>query len=197
MVMEPLEEDPGQGDHEVTGSRDDLTRIRGIGPNRQQWLHDVMGIMTIHDLATAAADEIESHFRQEGQPISRIEIERWIAQAQALDQGLEATDDIDLDRDETLETPVEAAAIAEIPHPTEAVSAASGDVTPDPTWNNISTFTVAFQTRQMAGQTQQQAIVQHNESNYVATWVESEAGPFPDWMLAQVRARIPSPPSTP
>jgi hypothetical protein len=63
---------------------DDLTVIRGIGPARQQWLQDSLGVRTYEDLAALSADDIESRLRADGQIPSRSTIEAWLVQARTL-----------------------------------------------------------------------------------------------------------------
>lgn len=63
---------------------DDLTKINGIGPVRQEWLRESLDVYTFRDLAVLSVDEIESRLKTEGKIISRSEIEAWIDQAQEL-----------------------------------------------------------------------------------------------------------------
>ncbi len=63
---------------------DDLTVIKGIGPARQRWLRESANVRTFQDLIALSADEIESRLKEEGQVISRNEIEGWLAQAREL-----------------------------------------------------------------------------------------------------------------
>jgi hypothetical protein len=63
---------------------DDLTRIRGIGQVKQQWLRESLKIYTFQDLARLSIAQIESTLKAEWQTVSRREIKGWIAQAQKL-----------------------------------------------------------------------------------------------------------------
>jgi hypothetical protein len=63
---------------------DDLTKIRGIGRAKQQWLRESLKIYTFQDLANLPVDHIESALKAEWHTVSRREIQGWIAQAQKL-----------------------------------------------------------------------------------------------------------------
>ncbi|MDJ0704624.1 MAG: DUF4332 domain-containing protein [Leptolyngbyaceae cyanobacterium MO_188.B28] len=81
MAGSPKGEGPKNGNGK---QRDDLTRIEGIGEAKAQWLKSI-GIVTIHDLACASPDYLESRLKTEGHVTGRNEIEKkWIAQAQKL-----------------------------------------------------------------------------------------------------------------
>jgi hypothetical protein len=62
---------------------DDLTKIRGIGAAREQWLHDA-GIRTYADLAAISADELKARLDAAGRDIPRTLVERWIEDAARL-----------------------------------------------------------------------------------------------------------------
>ncbi|HHS84141.1 MAG TPA: hypothetical protein ENK38_04330 [Gammaproteobacteria bacterium] len=63
---------------------DDLTRIKGIGPSRQKWFGEVLGVNSFEQLANLSPDIIESGLKEEGRIISRNTIEEWIAEAAKL-----------------------------------------------------------------------------------------------------------------
>ena len=63
---------------------DDLTKIKGIGLVKQQWLRESLNIYTFRDLASLSVDAIESVLKVEWQTLSRQEIKTWIFQAQEL-----------------------------------------------------------------------------------------------------------------
>jgi hypothetical protein len=64
-----------------TGNLDELTRIRGIGPARQRWFREALGVRTFRDLANLSADAIEARLRADNQIASRSTIESWLLQA--------------------------------------------------------------------------------------------------------------------
>jgi hypothetical protein len=71
---------------------EDLTRIRGIGLTKQQWLRKLVGIGTIQELANASVNELESQLKNKGHSVSRREVEAWITQAKKLtNQSSEST----------------------------------------------------------------------------------------------------------
>jgi hypothetical protein len=63
---------------------DDLTKIKGIEPIKQQWLRESLNIYTFRDLAHFSVDAIEAQLQADWHSVSRIEIQDWIAQAQQL-----------------------------------------------------------------------------------------------------------------
>lgn len=63
---------------------DNLTEITGIGPARQQWLREALGVRTYEDLAALAVEDVESRLRADGQIPSRAAIEKWLRQAREL-----------------------------------------------------------------------------------------------------------------
>lgn len=64
--------------------RDDLTLIKGIGQARKTWLAETFDVSSFAGLAALTVDEIETALKASGKLSSRLEIESWIAQAQAL-----------------------------------------------------------------------------------------------------------------
>ncbi len=62
---------------------DDLTVLKGIKENRQQWLREALRVRTYGDLAALSVDDILAQLPQ-GQIISRQQIETWIRQAKHL-----------------------------------------------------------------------------------------------------------------
>ncbi|NET37887.1 MAG: hypothetical protein F6K19_38795 [Cyanothece sp. SIO1E1] len=121
MTEPPDIESPTNGSN---GEHDSLTRIRGIGPAKQQWF-EALGIGTINELASASADELEFRFREAEHIVSRHEIEEWIAQAQELATELSqqqalAPSEADID---VLTSPA-----GEIPQPTTESSATAANL---------------------------------------------------------------------
>lgn len=67
--------------------RDDLTRIKGIGLTRQEWLRNAFKVFTFADLAALTPEQIERQLKAERQIASRGEIAAWINKAQELAGG--------------------------------------------------------------------------------------------------------------
>lgn len=68
----------------MSTKQDDLTLIKGIGANRQQWLRDRLHLRTYADLAALSADTIEAQLKADGQIVSRAKIEAWLTHARQL-----------------------------------------------------------------------------------------------------------------
>ncbi|MGD8270955.1 MAG: helix-hairpin-helix domain-containing protein, partial [Desulfobacterales bacterium] len=106
---------------------DDLTKIKGIGLHRQQWLKKSFGVCTFSDLAALTIDEIETRLKSERSGVGRKTIEFWIDEAKELaeaaspERGMEAAT-------------VESGGGASLP---------SGETQ----WNSLASFQVDFQTR--------------------------------------------------
>lgn len=66
------------------GNQDDLTRIKGIGKTRQQWLREKLNVSSLQDLAALSPDKIEAKLKADGQIVSRTTIELWVVQAAQL-----------------------------------------------------------------------------------------------------------------
>lgn len=153
---------------------EDLTKIRGIGLTKQQWLRNLVGISTIQELAAASVDKIDSRLREKGHNISRSEIQEWIDQAKKL-----TAESLDSQAEEAEESP---------PVPT-----VEGDLSPsiqEGEWKTFASFSVDFQSRQIADQTEQQTIVRHLETGEVVTWPDVESETFQQWMLEKLRIEI-------
>lgn len=63
---------------------DDLTRIKGIGLTRQEWLRNVFQVRTYQDLACLSLEQLETQLKAEKQIASRREITAWLDRAQEL-----------------------------------------------------------------------------------------------------------------
>jgi hypothetical protein len=63
---------------------DDLTQIKGIGPARQKWLHDVLGVYMFRELAALSVDRVEKALKTSNKIASHGEVEYWIAEAREL-----------------------------------------------------------------------------------------------------------------
>lgn len=169
---------------------EELTKIRGIGAAKKQWLA-ALSIRTVRELAHASADEIESGFRSEGHPACRSEIEAWIAQAQRLVAERSLQRSVALS--EKLPPAVETNAPAHTGLAVAAMAADNGRSEPESIWRSQASFTLAFQTRRLAGQIEQRAVLHHLETNTVETWSGSEPDQLQQWITARLSAQGPFP----
>lgn len=150
--------------------RDDLTRIRGIGPVKQQWLRTSLNVRTFQDLASLAVEEIESQLRADGQTTSRSAIANWIAQAREL-AGNYPEDESDASM----------TAITEEASPPEEMQ-----------WQSFGAFQVEFQSRQMPGKPEEcRTVVRHLDTERSIIWHGIETEQLQSWMLEQTSARTP------
>jgi hypothetical protein len=65
-------------------NQDDLTRIRGIGEARQQWLWENLKVDSFQALAALSIEDIEARLKEDNQIVSRAAIEAWITEAAQL-----------------------------------------------------------------------------------------------------------------
>jgi hypothetical protein len=147
-----------------TPPADDLTRIKGIGPSRQQWLQDVMNVFTYAELAACTVDDIEEQLKAESRIVSREDIADWISHAAEL--AAEAA------KPEALNP-----APAEDERPA-ALKRGNG-------WEPAASFVVEFQTRQEEWQT----VVHHIETDENQDWPDVAVEQLGDWMAARVPAK--------
>ena len=180
--------------------RDDLTRLKGIGPVKQQWLKKSLNIRTIRELAEFSADEIESRLAGDGQTISRSEIESWISQAQELvaleERSLKPIV-------ESTDTQPEAETLVHQPTPEAQIGMESTDTavenlaspSEDGAWKTFATFTLEFQTRHTQGQAEKlQTQVRHLEANTTQTWLGIESEKLSRWIAEQLNSgKLPLP----
>lgn len=169
MTTAPTGEDPmNLRDRES----DDLTAIKGIGPTRQQWLRESLGVRTYRDLTALSVDEIESRLKAEGRPVPRSEIEEWIVQAQEYI-------DINLPPPPVPEPEVEA-----------GMEGNSSEV--EDAWKLLASFVVEFQVRQVAGRaSEERTTVHYMEADKSEEWPGIEGEQLRQWMLDQVSEKLP------
>ena len=163
---------------------DDLTKIKGIGPTRQKWLQTSFQVWTFEGLAALSAAEIEARLSSESQqPVSRSEIEAWLAQAQSLAADKKA----ETPASDTLSPQPEDQGDVEIPDlVNEILTTAEGD------WESFASFVVEFQKRMTGDETvEKQTKVHYVEKDVNGTWpgetwrgIASEE--LCQWMLAQL-----------
>jgi hypothetical protein len=152
------------GDREA----DDLTAIKGIGPVRQRWLRESLGVRTFRDLAALSADDIESRLKAEGQIASWSEIDGWIAEAEELAVAANTSPQ------QVVEPPADAVRRANSP-------AGEGE------WKPFASFVVEFQARAAEGRARERrTTVHYMEGDRGETWPGIEGQSLCRWMLDQM-----------
>jgi hypothetical protein len=180
---------------------EDLTRIKGIGPVKQQWLRELLQIHTFRDLSSFSVDEIESKLRVQGHITSKSEIEQWIVQAEKLataEQSLqEFVESSDSEVEEPSCLPVQE---SESCHQVMAsVDTETGENSLSSTvpgeWQSFASFRIEFQSRQIKGQVEEQRIIVHYlEANQFQTWSDLESDRLQQWMLDRIGEGMLQPP---
>lgn len=173
---------------------DDLKKmIKGIGPARERWLRESLGVRTFGDLAALTVDEIESRLKADKQIASRETIESWIAQARDLAAVAERTEKPTATEEQVKETTEE----NEIPsQPAEPVSEGDDGEKELPTtqkdgWKPFASFIVEFQERTLEGQpVEYRTTVHHMEADTGTNWPGIERDKHCHWMVDQLGAKI-------
>lgn len=138
---------------------DDLTVIKGIGPSRQKWLHEVAGVHTLLGLAALTVEELEARVGPDGLIVSRNEIARWIEQACDLTADAETTS-------------------PDNPHPK---SQQSGN------WESFALIMVWFEKRTLeTGEIELQTKFHHFDKDKEVVWPGIEVDKLKDWILEQI-----------
>ena len=188
MTRSPTGENPTNGNSE---EYDDLTKIRGIGPVKQQLLREYLQVDTFRTLANLSVDEIESQLSVHGHTISRSEIEGWIVQAQELAA-------VDEQSPQTVELPKpEVAEFSNLPTGEDEPSPAPSRqrttqeaLIPSPEereWSSFASFTVELQRRVITKQLEEKrTVVRHRETDKLETWSDIEIQQLPRWILNQL-----------
>lgn len=167
---------------------DDLTTIKGIGPARQKWFYETLGVRTFRDLAERSVGEIESRLKAEKQIASRESIEAWIAEAQdrvAVSEQKKAekpvNDDIEEDRSPSKTTVSEAG----------DDNGSERSATRSDGWKPFASFVIEFQERSGEDQaTEYRTSVHHMEADSSKEWPGIERDQYCQWMLDQLGDRI-------
>lgn len=146
-------------DH-VLANNAELTRIRGIGMTKKQWLNSI-GIHTLAELAQVLVDDLELQLHSSGHPVSRSEIESWVTSAQALLVETAASSE-----EFSYENGCSGCQSVELP---EIEDEEPQQPIPEIPWNSLATFTIEVQTRSTAGKSEQRAIVHHQQTEAEAT----------------------------
>lgn len=163
---------------------DDLTAIRGVGPARQRWFNEALGVRTFRDLAEMSADEIESRLKADKQIASREAVEAWIAEAQ--------------DRAAKAESALQLSAASENITASQPVQSGAGDddgkglpTTRTDGWRPFASFVVEFQERSGEDQAiEYRTSAHHMESDTSREWPGIERDQHCQWMLDQIGERI-------
>ena len=150
---------------------DDLTEIKGIGLQRQEWLEESFGVCTFRGLAALTVDEIESRSKTEGGGIGRKAIAAWILEAKALAEA------------SSLEPERETNNV-------EAGGSVSKPVDEEK-WNSFASFQVNFLTRQPADSGEEhQTMVHCSENNRFEKWSGIQIDRLSDWIQNQLKDQI-------
>lgn len=180
---------------------EDLTRIKGIGPVKQQWLRELLHIHTFRDLSSFSVDEIESRLRTQGHITSKSEIEQWIVQAEKLAATEQSSQEFVECSDSEVEEPsclsVQKSessyqVMASIDTETGENSLPS---TGSDEWQSVASFRIEFQSRKIKGRVEEQRILVHSlETNQFQTWSDLESDRIQQWMLDRIGEGMLQPP---
>ncbi|MEM1255447.1 MAG: hypothetical protein AAGI69_23670 [Cyanobacteria bacterium P01_H01_bin.21] len=171
-----------------------LTDLEGIDAARQQWLYAVE-IYTFAELANAAADDIASQMSEAGHTVTADEIQQWIDQSVAfVDNSPQTVQDVNEQDSETLDS--ESSEVNDSEPEPAAVSSSSGeqtaDVLQDTDWTSLTSFSVSYQTCQVAGKTEARFQIQQAQTDVTQAWASDEIEQLPAWLLEQINA-LPKP----
>jgi hypothetical protein len=146
---------------------DELSLIKGIGPVRQEWLRESLGVYTFRELAVCPVEVIETRLREAGEIVSAREIGRWIAQARKLAEesgGTRATRELAALHD---------AAVAK-----------------HAPWRPFASFVVEYQSRlAVDGSEELRTTVHHIEGDSGTAWPGIEPTRHCEWMRTQLGER--------
>ncbi|HBB34477.1 MAG TPA: hypothetical protein DC064_22475 [Cyanobacteria bacterium UBA9273] len=158
---------------------DNLTRIRGIGRVKQQWLRESLNIYTFRDLANLSINEIDSRLEAEGQSISKSEIAGWIEQARELVAAELSAQQVENSPTEETELSQQVVQLAEAEPENNLLPATEAGE-----WKSFASFVVEFQSRQLEGQVEEQRTkVRYVEADQSKIWSGIEREQIPTWML--------------
>ncbi|MGQ4647030.1 hypothetical protein [Lyngbya aestuarii] len=167
--------------------QDDLTRIKGIGSVKQQWLQESLQVYTIQDLASLSVDQIESQLSAKGHTTSRDEIEEWLVQAEKLASRESPQPDVESADRATEELSPSLPEENEHFRETEFLTSPERENQ----WSCFASFAVEFQRREIAGQAEEKrTVVRHLEANTVKIWSEIESKQLPEWIRNQLGEEI-------
>ena len=177
--------------------RDNLTIIKGIGPARQQWFNEKLGVFTFRAFAALSADEIQSRLKADNQIASRATIEAWIVEAKNLakiaepDLQQKTTSDTEADQQvndtmETNESPNERSELEDGDNDGEGPHVARKDI-----WKPFAEFVLSFQERRIKDQdVEYRTSAQHMETGMTKEWPGIEHDKFCQWIMDQIGDQI-------
>ena len=176
---------------------EDLTKIKGIGSIKQQWLRELLHIYTFRDLASLSVAEIESRLRAEGRIASKSEIEGWIVQAHTLVAAEQFSRQLaefsNTQAEELSYLPTQKSESSQ-PVRESADTETEGSLLPlteQSEWKSFASFKVEFQSRKREGQAEEQRIIVHDlKANTFQTWSEMESSQIQQWILDRVTEEI-------
>jgi hypothetical protein len=185
-------ETPAQDLSIRNNSRDnnELTKIRGIGTTRKQWLN-ALGIYTIADLAQFSADDIEFRLKSEGRSLPQSELEEWIIQAQAQTETLASPSDSSLHNGSPSKGSVRANNVQDhnmSDHDVSDRCANTIKVKADNAiaWNSLASFRIDYQTRQAEGRSEQQTTIHYLDTGTTAQWTGFDTSHIQPWIQEQI-----------
>lgn len=156
----------------VDRESDDLTRIKGIGPSRQKWFRETLGVTSFDQLAKLSPDVVEAALREDGRIVSRSTIEEWMVEA------------------------------ARIVAEEGGSGRGQGGPFRNNGWSPVASFVVEFQERRTDDQTEQRTLVHHMESAeeqtliheieeaaVAKTWPGLESRQLCEWMMKRLVAK--------
>jgi hypothetical protein len=148
---------------------DDLTKITGIGENRQNWLRQSFNVRTFQDLASLTITQVEEKMKSDGLIVSRKAIEAWLVQAGELASFAD-------DRSQLTEQPS-----AELP------AGVSNTMPRENGWKPIASFVVEYQIREAGEQpTKRRTVAHHMEEDCTRTWPAFAGSQLYLWIFDQI-----------
>jgi hypothetical protein len=149
---------------------DDLTKITGIGENRQNWLRQSFNIRTFQDLASLTVAQIEEKMKLDGLIVSRKAIEAWLVQAGELASLVDETSQL------TEKLPVKLPA------------GMSNSMPRENGWKPIASFVVEYQIRNASEQLtgNWRTVAHHMEEDRTRTWPGFEGRQLYLWIFDQI-----------
>lgn len=157
--------------------KDDLTVIKYIGTDRQQWLRDDLSIRSYQDLSKCSVTEIKDCLKKHGTGVSESIIESWISSAEALARSA---------REE--EQALAVAAAQESAHEREKEASSKKPVGKKAGWVSVGIFVVNIRQRTVKGREEyltEVSIHENGEQADSAEWPGIEKEEAFAWMLEQ------------
>lgn len=165
---------------------DDLTVIKGIGPARQRWFNETLGVRTFQDLAELSANQIESRLKADNQIASRETIEAWIAEARDRAAAAKPTEQPNAGPGRI---EAEMPANDEVEESDDDIAGQSA-IRKDG-WKPLASFVIEFQERPGEDQAiEYRTSVHHMEADTSKEWPGIERDLHCQWMLDQIGDRI-------